>query len=115
MGHGASILCKIDIWIPHILPNCRRAKEGHDSQITQVFELLDPNTNNWDPMVVRNKFIDEDANFILSILWVFVDNEIASYGTLKDRQYLIKSSYHVARQLREEELSDNIGGLGPES
>ncbi|KAG8637964.1 hypothetical protein MANES_15G180112v8 [Manihot esculenta] len=67
MHDGLSIMCKYDSGIPQTFPDKPRVRDDYDPNIICASQLLDPSTNSWDNIRVRNNFVEKDANFILSL------------------------------------------------
>ena len=66
VGNGNSIGIWDDPWIPRDWTRKTVSNKG-TNLLTRVNELIDPYTGDWDEMLVRQTFCEEDVKAILSI------------------------------------------------
>jgi hypothetical protein len=66
VGDGVGLNIWSDPWIPREPSRRPITPRGHNI-LTDVSDLVDPYTGNWDEMLVRDSFWEEDANLILAL------------------------------------------------
>jgi hypothetical protein len=96
IGDGVGINIWSDPWIPREFSRRPRTPRGH-ILLSEVDELIDPHTGQWDVQLVREIFWEEDVELILALpVHQGRDNRLAWHYD-KHGVFSVKSAYKVAR------------------
>jgi len=96
VGDGAGLNIWLDPWIPREFSRRPRTPRGH-ILLSEMAELIDPYTGQWDVQLVRDTFWEEDAELILALpVHQGRDNNLAWHYD-KHGVFSVKSAYKVAR------------------
>lgn len=115
IGDGNQVNIWVDPWIPR--GETRRVITPRNGSILhKVAELIDPITGSWDCRLVRDTFLQEDADCILAIpIQEGMDDTLAWHGDPKGN-FSVKSAYALASRRRDHhnnaDASSSISGRG---
>ena len=97
VGDGVNLNMWFDSWIPRDMSRRPITPRGA-VLLRDVSELIDPVIGEWDVVLVRNIFWEEDARIILSIpVHAGMENRVAWHFEMKGA-FSVKSAYKVFRK-----------------
>jgi hypothetical protein len=94
VGDGSSINIWLDPWIPRGVTRMPITPRGQ-TLITRVADLIDPTTGDWDHILVRDVFWEEDVQHILAIPVHTRREDVIVWHFDKKGVFFVKSAYHT--------------------
>ena len=116
VGNGENIFCKEDVWVPLLFPDKPHLKEGHDTDITRVVQLINPSTKLWDATILSRNFEPADVEKIRAIpLSIFAREDRLVWHFEKSGIYSVRSGYWKAKDLSRRAAIEPNGNPSPSS
>ncbi|XP_043814057.1 uncharacterized protein LOC122723980 [Manihot esculenta] len=116
VGNGENIFCKEDVWVPLLFPGKPHLKEGHDTYITRVVQLINPSSKLWDATILSRNFEPADVEKIRAItLSIFAREDWLVWNFEKSGVYSVMSSYWKAKDLSRRAAMEPNGNPSPSS
>lgn len=114
VGDGVGLNIWSEPWIPRDSGRKPFTLRGHHI-ITEVAELINPVTRQWDELLVRDIFWEEDAEVILALPVYQGRSNMVAWHYDKHGVFSVKSAYKVARDtyIRNHTSQGQQGGSNP--
>lgn len=94
VGDGENLKIWLDPWLPRELPRRPVTPRGA-TILTQVAELIDPGTGNWEAELVKEIFWEEDARIILALPVHGARENVLAWHYDKHGRFSVRSAYKV--------------------
>ncbi|XP_021621451.1 uncharacterized protein LOC110621477 [Manihot esculenta] len=100
VDNGKNIFCKEDVWVPLLFSGKPHLKEGHDTHITRVVQLINPSSKLWDATILSRNFEPADVEKIRAIpLSIFAREDRLVWHFEKSGVYSVRSGHWKAKDL----------------